>query len=62
MSYEGAITPASIRLPSAPTRTNYNFQGWTDTENSETSKWSANQTLTFEPKENTVYAAWNKKN
>ena len=58
MSYEGAITPASIRLPSAPTRTNYNFQGWTDVANSETSKWSAGTTISVLDKTKTIYAAW----
>ncbi len=59
MSYEGAITPAYIELPDAPTRENYNFQGWTDEADSETGKWTAGQKdVTFENKENTVYAAW----
>ena len=58
MSYEGAITPASVKLPSAPTRENYNFQGWTDEANSETSKWSAGTTISVSDKTKTIYAAW----
>ncbi len=57
-NYNGTETPATITLPSAPTRDNYDFLGWTNVEGAEEAKWDANTPQTFLKKRNTIYAFW----